>query len=367
MSLPAIHQFVAGYRHGDAISTSARVLRDIFRAWGHPSEIACEVRRTDPRVRGQVRDAVLLGESMAPADIGLLHLSIGSSVNRLFPQLRCRKAILYHNVTPAHYFRFCNPSLAADLQDGRRQAAALAHAAEVNLADSAYNAGELKTMGYRDVRVLPLTLDLAALEPSGADPVMTRRLSDGAFNILFVGRCVPNKRFEDLLTVMHYLQRHVEPNARLVHAGSHAGVEAYYSLLVARARALGLRDLRFLGPVTQPQLNACYATAHAFLCLSEHEGFCAPLIEAMLHGVPVLARAAAAVPETLDGAGVLLRTTDPVTIAETLGRVLRDPELRQAILARQRQRVAAYRARNLSDEVRQALAPVLSKSRGAPP
>ncbi|MDD5704554.1 MAG: glycosyltransferase [Kiritimatiellae bacterium] len=360
MPMPAIHQFVAGFRYGDAIANAALVLRRLLRGWGCASEIVSETRRTDPRARAEIKDLAVVTAQMRPDDVALLHLSIGSPVNTAFAALRCRKAILYHNITPPHYFRYCNPSLAEDLRRGRRQVAELAGAADVNLAVSAYNAAELTGMGYRDVRVLPLIIDLEALGPSQAEPAMLRRLSDGVRNVLFVGRCAPNKKIEDLLTVMHYLQRHVEPASRLVLAGSNAGVEAYHGLLVARARALGLRDVRFLGSVSQPQLNACYASAHALLCMSEHEGFCAPLLEAMLHGVPVLARAAAAVPETMQGAGVLLRTNDCRAIAEAVGRVLHDSGLRQAILARQQARLSAYRARDLDAEVRVALAPVLT-------
>ena len=360
MSRRAIHQLVAGFREGDAISNAAVVMRRVFRRRGHPSEIVCEARRTPPRLRREISDLATVAAAIRPDDVAVLHLSTGSPVNRAFAALPCHRVILYHNVTPAHYFRFCNPALAAELEEGRRQAAALADAAEINLADSAFNAAELAAMGYRDVRILPLTIDIDAYNPAEADPDLRRRLGDGTRNILFVGRCVPNKKIEDLLTVMHFLQRHIEPASRLVHVGSHAGAEVYRTLLLAQARTLGLRDTLFLGSVTQPQLNACYATADAFLCLSEHEGFCAPLIEAMLHDVPVLARAAAAVPETLAGAGVLFGgTPDSALVAETLGRVLRDAPLRQAILAGQRDRVAAFRRRDLDAELRAALAPFL--------
>lgn len=356
---PAIHQFVAGFRQGDAISNAATLMQRHFRSWGRDAGIFCEKRRVSPHEREHVRDQAEAEASLRPDDVAILHLSIGSPVNAVFAKLRCRKAIIYHNVTPARYFRLFNPALAEQLAEGRRQAAALAGTAEVNLAVSAYNAAELTAMGYRDVDVLPLPINLAAIDPDQADPAMRRRLADGRPNVLFVGRCVPNKRIEDLLTVMHHLRRHVLPAARLVHVGSHAGTEAYFGLLTARARTLGLHDTLFLGSVSQPQLNACYATARVLLCLSEHEGFCAPLLEAMLHDVPVVARAAAAVPETLAGAGVLLRTADPAVAAETVGRVLLDPALRAAILARQQARVAAWRARDLDRELRQALAPLL--------
>ncbi len=359
MSRGAIHQFVAGFRRGDAISQAAVVMRRRFRAWGRDAEIVCEARRTDPQERHEIRDLADIVPGLAPGDVVILHLSIGTPVNLVFAGLKCRKVVLYHNVTPAHYFRFCNPALAADLELGRRQAETLAGTAAVNLADSVFNASELTAMGYRDVRVLPLMIDVDAYTPGQADAAMRRRLSDGALNILFVGRSVPNKHIEDLLSVVHLLQGGSAPNARLVHVGSRAGLEAYHTLLMARVRALGLRDTRFLGTVTPAELNACYATAHAFLCLSRHEGFCAPLIEAMLHDVPVFALNAAAVPETLAGAGVLFGQPDFPLIAETIGRVLDDPALRRSIVNRQQVRLASFRQRDLDRELREALAPVL--------
>jgi glycosyltransferase involved in cell wall biosynthesis len=310
-------------------------------------------------VRHETRDPANACRALAPADVAILHLSIGTPLNALFRALPCRRVILYHNVTPAEYFRLYNPATCADLAEGRRQMAALAGAAHVNLADSSFNAAELEACGYRDVRVLPLLIDLLGFEPHRRDAAVERRVTAGARNVLFVGRCAPNKRIEDLLATTYLLQRHIEPRARLVHAGSFAGVEAYHTLLLAQARELGLRETLFLGPVTQDGLNSCYRAADLFLCLSAHEGFCAPLLEAMLYDVPVVALDAGAVAETLDGAGVLVRDRRLPLIAETCGAVLADPALRAAIVARQRCRVAAYRGRNVSDELRRLLAPVL--------
>jgi glycosyltransferase involved in cell wall biosynthesis len=173
-----------------------------------------------------------------------------------------------------------------------------------------------------------------------------------------VGRCVPNKRLEDILVAVHYLQKNLGASARFVHVGSYAGVEAYYTLLLAQNRELGLRDTLFLGPVTQDALNTCYASAGLFLCLSEHEGFCAPLLEAMLHGVPVLARDAGAVAETLDGVGVLFHDPDPRLVAETAFEVLADPVLRASIVGRQNRRIDAFRRRDVDAELRALFAPL---------
>ncbi|MEI7436117.1 MAG: glycosyltransferase, partial [bacterium] len=191
------------------------------------------------------------------------------------------------------------------------------------------------------------------------DRALLRELDDGHVNILFVGRGVPNKRIDDLLQAVATLRYGIEPQARLIHVGSYAGTERYRVVLEARARELGLRDTLFLGAIPQAGLNACYRAAQVFLCMSEHEGVCIPLLEAMRFDLPVAARACAAVPETLDGAGVLFAEPDYPVIAEVLARLARPGELRDGVLAAQRARLARYQALDLGAELRRHLAPLL--------
>jgi glycosyltransferase involved in cell wall biosynthesis len=356
--MAAIHQLVAGFSNGDAISNEARVLQGFFRRWGLASEIYCETRRILPELRPLCRDLERAPAETGPADAALLHLSIGSDANDAFAALRCRRAILYHNISPPEYFSAVQPNTAALLARGREQAARLAGAAEVVLADSAYNARELAAWGYPPARVLPLVLDFdRILAPP--DRATRRRYDDGRANVLFVGRCAPNKRIEDALAAFHYFQRYVEPASRFLQVGSFAGMERYHALLMTLQRDLQLRDVVLPGAVRQDQLSAFYRSASVFLCMSEHEGFCIPLLEAMAHDVPVLAFAAAAVPETLDGAGVLFTEKRYDLVAETMGRLVRDASLRAAVLAGQRARLARFRARDREAEVRAALAPLL--------
>ena len=356
--MAAIHQFVAGFSNGDAISNEARVLRNIFRGWGFASDIFCETRRILPELRREVQDASAFASVCRPEDIVLLHLSIGSVVNEVFASLNCRKAILYHNITPMHFFQTVNRQTAMILARGREQTRALAGAAAVNMADSAFNAAELAELGFRDVRVLPLLLDLDMLR-SKPDAAMLAHFRDNKTNVLFVGRCVPNKRIEDAIMAFHSFQRTVEPNSRFIHAGSYAGTERYYYALQTMVKELALRDCMLIGAVTQAQLNALYGAADLFLCMSEHEGFCIPLLEAMQHDVPVLAYAAGAVPETLDGAGVLVREKNYPQIAEMMGKLKNDAAFRGAVQCGQQERLNRYRSRNLEQELRAHLEPLL--------
>jgi len=356
--MSAIHQLVAGYANGDAISNEALVLRKIFRDWGYASEIFCETKRILPELCRDARDLATATGAIHSDDIALLHLSIGSTANEVYRQLRCRKALLYHNVTPPEYFRGIQEQIAHQLALGRDQARALAGAAQVNLADSAFNAAELEQLGYSRVAIFPLVLDFERLRGE-VSRARLDKFADGLTNILFVGRGAPNKCLDDVLAAFHYFQQYVVPDSRLIHVGSYAGLETYEGVIRTRIRELGLVNVELTGNLPQAQLNACYRSAHALLSMSEHEGFCIPLIEAMVFDVPILAYAAGAVPETLDSAGVLFHEKRFDLVAEMLGRLIRDANLRAAILTKQRERLSRYENRNLAAELRTHLAPLL--------
>ncbi len=356
-----IYQLVAGFRRGDAISNSATLMRSVFLSWGNPSKILCEKGRFDPTAGEGVCDIESIEKDISPDDIAILHFSIGCGINERFKKLNCRKVIMYHNVTPSHYFKYLTPALAVDLDLGRQQLASLVGVAELNLAVSKYNAKELEELGFSNVGVLPLPIDMSMFSGGVSDASLVRRFDDGVFNILFVGRCVPNKKLEDLLSVIYFLQQGIERNVRFIHVGSYIGCESYYGLLQSRAKMFQLNNVLFMGTVTQPELNACYASADAFLCLSEHEGFCAPLIEAMTHKIPVFALDAAAVAETLDGSGVVFSAPpDFPLIAETIAEVLHNDDLKNAIIEKQDKRLEAFNNRDLAAEMQEALKSMLN-------
>ena len=354
--MAAIHQLVAGFSKGDAISDEARTLQGIFRRWGYESTIFTEAHCIHPELRREADD--IRGLHPTPGDVVLLHLSIGSAVNVRFAGLDCRRVILYHNITPPGYFTIFHPQTAEKLRQGREQMAALAGAADINLADSRFNAAELVQAGYTDVRVLPLVIDFRRLDVR-PDPTVMEAYRDGIPNVLFVGRCAPNKCIDDLIRLFAVYQRNLRPPSRLLHVGSFTGMEAYHGLCRIQARNLGLSEVHFLGSVSRAQLAACYRVADVFLSASEHEGFCIPLLESMHFDVPVIAFAAGAVPETMDGAGILYRDKSPAPVAEMLDRLVADPALRQAVIAGQRARLRRYHALNLEDAMRARLTPVL--------
>jgi hypothetical protein len=176
--------------------------------------------------------------------------------------------------------------------------------------------------------------------------MMAADFDDGWTNIIFVGRVIPNKKFEDVIRAFHAYRTRHNPRSRLLLAGSYSGFERYLAMLHSLIARLGTPDVHFLGHVSNEELSALYDVADLFLCASEHEGFCVPIIEAFYKRIPVLAYAATAVPATMDGGGVLYDTKDALDIARLMEAVLDDGRLEDAILESQDSALDRLRARD---------------------
>jgi glycosyltransferase involved in cell wall biosynthesis len=190
---------------------------------------------------------------------------------------------------------------------------------------------------------------------------VARLYGDDRTNLLFVGRIIPNKRIDDLIRVFAVYKR-LDPRSRLLLVGDTRGHERYYDRLQQLIRALAVKDVVFTGHVDDDDLAAYYRVSHLFLCLSEHEGFCVPLQEAMHFGLPVLAYDTGAVRETLHGGGVLLLDKRPEEVAELIRLVLDDPELRGRVLATQARAMREVRDTDFGALLLDRLAPVLERA-----
>ena len=152
---------------------------------------------------------------------------------------------------------------------------------------------------------------------------------------MFVGRMIPNKKIEDVIRFFHAYNRWFNPRSRLLLVGAHSGFERYVAMLQNLIDRLGVPDVHFLGHVSNAELTAYYELADVFLCASEHEGFCVPLVESFHMGVPVLAYAATAIPATMDGAGILYHDKDPVRVAALIDQVATNRHVAEGIVESQ--------------------------------
>jgi L-malate glycosyltransferase len=272
--------------------------------------------------------------SIADDDILIHHFSIGSRASRTAFALPGRMVLVYHNITPPEYFIGVHRDLVKLCFRGRRELTAYVPRCELALGDSEYNRIELEQLGFATTGVLPVVPDFSHLDVA-PDRTLAAGYDDGWTNVMFVGRVIPNKKFEDVIRAFHVYRARHNPRSRLLLVGSYSGFERYLAMLHALVARLGTPDVHFLGHVSNEELSALYDVADLFLCASEHEGFCVPVVEAFYKRVPVLAYAATAVPATMDGAGVLYDTKNPAEIARVMDTILADAALEDAIVRSQ--------------------------------
>lgn len=327
-----VHQFVASLTFGDAIGNEALYIQSLLRARGFDSEIFAE--STDSMMSGQARALEEYPSLSSPENVVILHFSIGSKAASLAERLLDKLMLVYHNITPAHWFAPYSSKIAIQCLEGRAKLARLRKRASLALGVSEYNRKELQDLGFESTGVLPLLFDPERLN-AAAHPVILEMYDDEMTNFLFVGRVTPNKRFEDLMKVVKLYQRSIDRKCRLLCVGQWRGVERYYEDLIRLADDLELRRVEFPGHVSTEELVAYYRVADVFLCLSEHEGFGAPLLEAFQMGVPVIAYDAGAVSETLGGAGILVHEKRFDEIAELADLLVTDEGLRERVVGAQ--------------------------------
>ncbi len=328
----------------DAISDHVRRLGAVLAGAGH--EVSIHASHVDHRLRGEARRWT--PGSPPPEGVAIYHSSTGSPIAawlREHASAGGRLVVDHHNITPSRYFARWDPDAAARCRAGRAELASLASHAELALADSGFNRDELIDAGYARSATCPLLVDLDAFR-GPPDRASLRRSATGrcggGVSWLFVGRLAPNKCQHDLIAAFAVFRRLHDPAARLALIGSTSST-LYRRALDALCRELEVHDaVSVTAGVPHAELLARFRAADVLVCLSEHEGFCVPLLEAMVVGTPVVAFDAAAVPETLGGAGVVLADKDPLAVAEAVAGLLSDPGGRDRLVEAGRRRAEAF-------------------------
>src|SRR5213594_1615411 len=324
------HQFNPVIAYGDAVGNDCLELQRIFWSAGVRSDLfAAEAK---PEMRALTRSWDDLELITRRDGLLLVHHSIGTDTVRKVLVSPARKAIVYHNITPGHYFAGLNDYLKTFAELGREQLKDLANAA-----------------------VVPALVDWDDFDRP-PDPEVARTLADERTAILTVGQILPHKAVHEVVAAFARY-RESDRTAQLYLVGPTAMSGGYLDRVRADIRRLGLDGaVTITGSITVEQLVAYYRGATAFLTLSEHEGFCVPLLEAMRSDLPVVANAAAAIPETLGDGGILIERKAPDAVAAQLERVVRDQTLRKDLIEKGRHRVEAFSRSHVADRLKLALA-----------
>jgi L-malate glycosyltransferase len=337
-----VHQVLCAAGQFDAITEQSDAYRRLLTDWDMQGGDFAPV--VDPRLNGRVRPLAAL--KPARDDVLVLHYSGYVRELDQLAALPNRKLLVYHNITPARYFWDYEPTVALQCAAGREQLAELARSFDVVAGVSEYNAEELRSAGAPDARVIPVLFDRRRL-PQPADPPERP-------TILFVGRLAPHKRQDQVLRAFALYRRHRAPDARLVLVGSPLN-PAFGRALEGMAAQLAPGAVTFETDLAPQRLWDRYREAGVFLCLSEHEGFCIPLLEAFHFGVPVVARPAGGIPEVAGDAALLTDDQDLAVVSELLDLAVNDRELRAELARRAQKRLDAYPYDGVADRVREAI------------
>src|SRR5438552_639253 len=297
-----VNQWVPAAHKGDAVGDSARRFRDLLRRLGHDSELYALT--IDEALQGEVQP--FDDPAARRGDLTMFHYALPSPMTAAFAALPGGRILQYHNVTPPGFFAPYDPGLFRLALLGREELAWLVGRVDLALGVSEYNRQELAAIGFEPTGVLPLAIDIARVTRGPGRPALDRALDDELVNFLFVGRIAPNKKIEDHIKLAEHYKRYVDAYYRFIFVGRYDAVPRYYSTIRALMAEYRLLDDRFIftGPVPDEELSAYYRNAAVYVSLSEHEGFCAPLVEAMATDVPILAYPAPAVSDIPGCAGL---------------------------------------------------------------
>lgn len=339
-----INQLLPAMSYGDAVSNSALNMKMTMERAGIKSNIYAE--HIHPKLSKIVKPASDIPKNQPV----IYHLAIGCDLAYEIPTFSEKKMILYHNITPSRYFRGYDEQ-SGDLCDkGRDELVFLKDHIDVAFADSHYNELELIEVGYTNTHVTPIIINYEDYESSCNQELFNKlQKTKTGTDLLFVGRLAPNKKQEDIIKTFYFYKKYFDKNARLFLVGSYTRMERYYEQLKGLVRQLGIDDVYITGHVAFNEILSYYKNADIFLNMSEHEGFCVPILEAMKFELPILSFKEAAVPETMGNGGILFLEKDYKSIASLIKVIASDSILQSKILKNQKERLDYFSKENTSN------------------
>lgn len=333
-------QILTTLSFGDAVGNDTRALKDVIEEMGFDTSIYAE--NIDPRLPKNTAFHIDSLKNLSTDDVIIYHKSTGTDLSFKLDSYKCRKIMIYHNITPPEFFKPYNTASASLTEYGLEGVKYLKDKIDYCLAVSSFNKSNLIDMGYEcpiDIRPILIPFDDYRKKPD--EKIIKKYSDDGYVNIIFVGRIAPNKKQENVIRAF-YQYKKINPKSRLIFVGSYSGMENYYERLLKYTEVLGLDDVIFTGHIKFDEILAYYKIADLFLCMSEHEGFCVPLVEAMFFDVPVIAYDTSAIGDTLGGSGILLDDNNPVFVSMVMNRLMSDENLRKFIIEGQRKRLEDF-------------------------
>ena len=335
-------QLIPALAPGDAVSNDTVAIHGILEGEGYETGIFAD--SVDPRLPAGIARPVGELPALNDDDLLIYHAATGAPLNFRLPEFGGKKVVVYHNITPPAFFHGYSEAIEQIQLNAYEGLRFLSDKVDYCIADSEYNKSDLLSLGFScPIDVCPIIIPFDDYRREPDRELISRYSGDGLTNWLFVGRIAPNKKQEDIIRAFYCYQREINPESRLFLVGSSTGVEIYEERLRLYAQRLHIADrVIFPGHISFREILAYFSLADIFVCMSEHEGFCVPIVEAMLFGIPIAAFASSAVPDTLGQGGLLIPDKDPHLAAAAVGRILSDKTLRSFLLDKQKKQLSRF-------------------------
>ena len=354
-----IIQIVASLNFGDAVGNDVRAIARALNEAGYATGIF--TMAVHPKIKDEGVYLINMLPELNENDLIIYHYATADELADIIKEAPCKVVLRYHNVTPPAFFHGYDEGAEKVTREGLDEIADLKEAIDYGIVVSDFNKKDLIDMGYQcPIAVAPILIPLKDYEQEPDKDVVTR-YSDGKTNIVFVGRIVPNKKFEDVIACFAAYKEKYDPTARLFLVGNYQETDTYYQYLQEYIKKCGVKDVIFPGHIAFNAILAYYKIADLFLCMSEHEGFCVPLVEAMFFETPIVAYASTAIPGTLGGSGVLVETKEPEAVAEKMHQVITDQAYRAEIMEKQKRRLEDFSYDRIKEQILKEITDIQEK------
>ena len=354
-----VYQLNSTLVFGDAITNHTLEMDKVLRKWGFDTQIFAETIDSKNLPSGIKLDKDYKKCMRSKEDLLIYHYSIYCENINLYKNSHNLKIFTYHNITPQEYFLGYNDNLWQICKRGREELKNL-KACNLSIGVSEYNRLELIENGFKGETsdVLPIFLHYNDYDSVELNENLYKKFDNGFVNILFVGRIAPNKKIEDLIKTFYFYKK-INPKSRLFIVG--AKFFNYYDKeLTDFVKALRLDDVYFTDKVSLSDLKTYYELADIFLCMSEHEGFCVPLIESMYFKIPIIAYNSTAIPYTLEKSGLLINKKIYPEIAELLNLIVEDEKLKSRVITNQNTRLDYFDRTNVEKKLKMIIEKAVS-------
>jgi L-malate glycosyltransferase len=341
-----VNQLTPALHENDAVGESIIEIQRKISSWRFKSNIFSLT--TDPSIANLSLDIKNFANHDDHDFVNILHFAIPSPLTSLFSSSKGKKILIYHNITPPHFFEGISDELVHITRTGRMEIEGLKTCTDIALADSPYNESELKDYGFKNTGVLPIPINIDRYKSKRVKSIYNLFKDNKKINILFVGRITPNKKIEDVIKIFFCLQNLIGIDSRLFIVGNSKGLENYDMALRNMVKSLNLDEVYFTGKVSQEELITYYCVANFFITMSEHEGFCVPILESYIFDVPVIAYNSTAIPSTLGEGGILINDKKkPLEIAYLIADLIDNKVLKDKIIKKQKEHLKNFSAERI--------------------